>query len=248
MKAIILAAGYATRLYPLTINLPKALLKIDNKPIVEFIVNKLEKIKEIDELVIVSNNRFYALFEEWLKKINFSKKTSLINDLTNAEENRLGALGDLDFAIKKSNIDTDILVIAGDNIFDFDLENFIKFSQRNHSINIGIFDIKCVDCAKKFGVVEIDTSNRVTKFVEKPNKPFSTLIGIGIYFLPKFAINFVKAYLAQNNPQDALGHFLEYLLKNKIEILGHKFAGKWFDIGDVEAYEEAQKYFGKERT
>lgn len=248
MKAIILAAGYATRLYPLTLNWPKALLKVNSKPIVEHIVNRLKTIEEIDGIIIVTNNKFYIHFAKWLEKINSDKKIKLINDLTSSEENRLGAIGDLNFAIQENNLDADILVVAGDNLFNFDLKEFIKFAKGKPGITIGVYDIKDINKANKFGVIEMDSLNQITKFVEKPEKPFSTLIGTGIYFIPKSALGFIKAYLEKDNHPDVLGCFLEYLLEKKVSFWGYRLSGNWFDIGDFEVYKIAKEHFSKERS
>jgi len=246
MKAIVLAAGYGTRLYPLTLDLPKALLKIGNKFVLEFILEKIKKIKNIEETILVSNNKFFFLFDKWVKEHNLNG-IKIINDLTNSEEERLGALGDLDFVIQKNKINTDILLIAGDNLFDFSLKYFVKTAQKKYCISIGIYDIKDRDKAKRFGVVEIDSRNYVIKFVEKPEKPFSTLVGIGIYFIPANKLKLIKEYLKKKYSHDALGHFMEYLLKKKERIYGYRFNGRWFDIGDRKAYREAKNYFEQRR-
>lgn len=245
MKAIILSAGYATRLYPLTQTKPKALLTIKNKPIIEFILKKVEKIKDIKEIIIVTNNKFYPLFKKFKENYNSKKNIKIINDLTESEETRLGAIGDLRFVIHREKIDHDIIVIAGDNLFDFDLEDFVKYSQKVSSLTIGVYDIKNIEKARKFGVVKVNSKNCVTKFLEKPYLPFSTLIGTGLYFIPSHCLNFIEEYLNFKNNRDALGHFIEWLMKKKIKVFGYKFKGTWFDIGDQETYEEAKRYFEK---
>lgn len=244
MKAIILAAGYATRLYPLTLDYPKALLEIDKKPIIEFILNNLKKTEEIEEIILVSNNKFYPLFKKWLKRYN-SKNIKLINDLTDSINERLGALGDLNFAIKKNKIDSDILVVAGDNLFNFSLKDFIKEVKNKSCVGIGIYDIGSKKKAKKFGVVKMGKTGYVEEFKEKPKEPFSTLVGIGIYFIPTNKIGFISKYLNLNFSPDALGHFIEYLLEKKEKVYGYRFKGKWFDIGSKETFAEAKKYFKK---
>jgi len=242
MKAIILAAGYATRLYPLTKNRPKALLPVKGRPIIEFIIDKLKKIKKIDEIIIVSNDKFNSLFVDWANQYEPGISLKVINDLTSSENTRLGSIGDLNFAIQKEKINTDILVLAGDNLFDFDLGNFIRFSQDKPHISVGIYDIKSPEATNKFGVVNMDRRQFLSKFVEKPTVPFSSLVAIGIYFIPRGTLKFIKEYLGLKNSRDALGHFIEWLL-NKDKVLGYRFNGAWYDIGDIDVYEKANLNF-----
>ena len=130
IKAIILAAGYATRLYPLTLNQPKSLLKIAEKPMIEHIIEKLKDINELNKIYIVTNNKFFKNFEDWNKNFNFNKDIKIINDLTTSNENRLGAVGDIKFAIEKENIDDDLIVFGGDNLFEDNLDE----AQKNQNL------------------------------------------------------------------------------------------------------------------
>ncbi len=260
IKVIILAAGYATRMYPLTQGRPKALLPIKGKPIIEFITDNLKGVRDIDEIIILSNDKFYSLFLDWLKDYHPGIGIRIVNDLTFSEDDRLGAMGDLYFAIQKEKIDSDILVVAGDNLFNFRLDNFIQSSRGKPNISVGVYDIGDRKAAHKFGVVNIGSDNRITEFTEKPAAPFSSLVAVGIYFVPRNTVKFIKEYLQLDNSpvspagpkfrlgpvgrgrRDALGHFIEWLLP-KDTVMGYKFDGTWYDIGDIESYEAAKRSF-----
>ncbi len=244
MKAIILSAGYATRLYPLTKNFPKALLTINDRPIIGYITDKLKKIREIDEIVVITNSRFNALFNKWARteSRNKGKKIRVINDLTKSEKDRLGAMGDLSFAINKLKTNSALLVIAGDNFFNFDLARLIKSARKNPQICIGVFDIKDGRYINKFGVVKMDKNNFITHFKEKPSKPFSSLVATGLYFIPGNKIGLINDYLNSADSRDAMGHFIEWLLK-KTKVRGYPLSGIWHDIGSLESYEDAKNKF-----
>lgn len=248
MKVLLLAAGYATRLYPLTLDKPKPLLPLAGKPVIEFILDIIEPIKDIDEIFIVTNQRFTADFEDWNKEYSGPKKIAVVNDGTTTNENRLGATGDIEFVIKEKGIKDDLLILAGDNIFKTDLSDFIDFSlSKRPSISIGLYDVKDKKLAKKYGIVSLDNNGRVTEFKEKPSKPCSTLAAKCLYFFPKEKLGIVKKYIATDSSKDAPGYFLEWL-SGKETLFGYVFKGeKWFDIGDKKSYEEADKVFRKEK-
>ena len=247
MKVLLLAAGYATRLYPLTLNQPKPLLPVAGKPIIEFILDKVEVLEKIDEIFIVTNNKFCKHFEDWSKGYSTSKKITVINDGTMTNDDRLGATGDIEFVIEKENIKSDLLVLAGDNIFKADLKNFINFSlSKRPSISLGLYDVKDLELAKKYGIVSLDDSKKVIEFKEKPQQPNSTLAASCVYFFPKEKINIVKEYLNTDNAKDAPGYFLEWL-SMKDSIFGYVLDQKWLDIGDKESYEEANNEFREEK-
>ena len=243
MKSIILCAGYATRLYPVTLNKPKSLLEISGKPILSHIVGKIEKIKEADEIFIVANEKFFSHFRGWLKenKKNFSKKIKIINDKTISNETRLGGIGDLDFAIRKEKINDDLLVILGDNLFDFDLISFSEFFKQNNGVCIGVYDLKEKEQAKNFGVLKIK-NQKLISFEEKPQNPKSTIVSTGIYLFPKKEIKTINDYMTTDKPKDGPGYFILDLLK-KQEIRIFEFKGRWFDIGTKEVYEKIKNGF-----
>lgn len=246
MKCIILVAGYATRLYPLTLNFPKALLSVGNKPIIGYIIDKLNKIKEIDEIFVITNERFFKDFVDWKKEISSSIPIEIVSDGTSTNEDRLGSIGDLDFLIKNKNIKEDVLLIAGDNLFSFDLGKFIKYADsKKPAASLILYDIKNLDDAKRYGVVKIDNLNKVVLFEEKPPQPKSTLIGTGIYYLPYSTIKRVPEYLEKcSNKKDAIGFYLKWLSENA-EVYGLAFSGDWFDIGDIEVYKKVKEKYGK---
>ncbi|MBU1853221.1 MAG: nucleotidyltransferase family protein [Candidatus Omnitrophica bacterium] len=246
MKVLLLAAGYATRLYPLTLNRPKPLLSVAGKPVIEFILDIIEPLKEVDEIFIVTNRKFYKNFRKWEEKFSGSKKIVIVDDGTTTNKNRLGATGDMEFVIRDKDLKNDLLVLAGDNIFSTDLAGFMKFSiSKKPSISIGLYDVKDLGLAKKYGIVLLDSDKRVVEFKEKPANPASTLAAKCLYFFPREKLTVMKAYLDSGETKDAPGYFLEWLSK-KEAIFGYVFeGGRWFDIGDRESYDEANRVFQK---
>ena len=244
MKALLLAAGYATRLYPLTLNQPKPLLPMAGRPVIEFILDIVEPIKELDEIFIVTNQKFTPHFEDWCKKYPSHKKIVIVNDETTTNNDRLGATGDIEFVVRDKLVSDDLLVIAGDNIFRTPLDEFINFSlSKRPSASIGLYDVKDKVLAKKYGIVAIDKNSKVVDFKEKPKNPASTLAAKCLYFFPKEKLGLMKEYLSTGANEDAPGFFLEWLSKKDI-IFGYVFRDeKWFDIGDVKSYKEANREF-----
>ena len=170
LKVIILCAGYATRLYPLTENLPKPLLPVGNKPILEWILERVEKVQGVEVVYLVSNQKFAGHFESWAAKVKYPWPVKVVNDHTTSNENRLGAIGDLAYVIKTEKVDPcDLLVIAGDNFFDFDLASFVDFGKkkRPHGI-IAVYDVGDKELAKRYGLVRTDSDGKILEFQEKP--------------------------------------------------------------------------------
>jgi glucose-1-phosphate thymidylyltransferase len=244
MKVLILAAGYATRLYPLTRTFPKALLKVDNKSIIEHIIDKVNRVELVDEIIIVTNNKFIKVFKNWKRKLGKEKPLTLVNDLTRANETRRGAIGDLNFAINKRKIKDDLLVIGGDNLFDGRLEDFLTFARfRKKSPVIGVYGLKNKSHANKYGVIKLDKSNRVADFQEKPDKPRSNLVGMCLYYFPKDRLGLIQEYLNKKKLlRDATGYYIDWL-RRRVTVYGFVFKGSWFDIGDHKYYQEAKKSF-----
>ncbi|MFA6350264.1 MAG: nucleotidyltransferase family protein [Candidatus Omnitrophota bacterium] len=244
MKALILAAGYATRLYPLTRNFPKPLLVVNKKPIINYIVDKLSRIEECDEIFVITNNKFFPHFKKWAKTIKSPKKISVINDKTLSLKDRRGAIGDMYYAIIKMKINNDLLVIGGDNLFNKDLSGFVRFvlSKKRHPC-IGAFDIMDKKIARNYGVIKIDASKKIINFQEKPKAPASTIVAMCLYYFPASKLDLVGEYLSsRSHKNDATGFYIDWLRKVEA-VYGYVFGGRWFDIGNKEFYKEASNTF-----
>lgn len=248
MKALLLAAGYATRLYPLTLDKPKPLLPVAGKAVLEYILDMVEDIEEVDHVYIVTNQKFYSNFEEWKSAYKGSKKIVIVNDGTLSNKDRLGATGDIEFVIREKKIQDDLLILAGDNIFKTALDSFVEFCvSKRPFITVGLYDVKDLKLASRYGVVSLDEDSKVTSFKEKPKKPLSTLSAKCLYFFPKEKMGIMKEYLESGLTKDAPGYFLEWLYK-KEPLYGYIFKNEvWFDIGDKKSYEEANKHFKTQR-
>ena len=241
MEAIILAGGYATRLYPLTENVPKSLLNVAGKPIIEHIIKKLEQISQISKIYITTNDKFEQHFKEWLSSFDAEKPIEIINDGTKSNEGRLGALGDVYYTITTKNIECDVIVIAGDNLFELSLVDVVNFFRKRKSNVIVLHNVKDIELAKHYGVVEV-SNNLVVNFEEKPLAPKSTLASTGIYIFSKKTISLIKKYITQGNNADKTGSFIEWLHKRDI-VHSYVTDKKWYDIGGIEQLEKANKYY-----
>lgn len=247
MKALILAAGYAVRLYPLTKKYPKPLLPVARKPIVDYIIEKLDAIDDINEIIVVTNSKFFPQFKRWSQGLKSKKRISLIDDLTRDNLGRRGAIGDMYFAITQKRLRDDLLVIGGDNLFDGGLKDFISFAKGRKPIPvIGVYNIRNRKKASRYGVVKLNSQGRIVDFKEKPRVSKSTLVAMCLYFFPKDKLKLIKEYLdAKKNKCDATGFYIDWLRKNT-GVDGFVFDCRWFDIGDYGYYQEAQKFFSKE--
>lgn len=241
MDAIILAAGYATRLYPLTESMPKPLLSVAGKPIIEHIISKLDKINSVNKIYIVTNGRFEQHFKKWLAGFDAEKSIEIINDGTASNEDRLGALGDVHYVIVKKNLNDDLIVIAGDNLFELSLEDVANFFKKKKSSVIVLYDVKDLELAKHYGIVEVE-NNVIVHFEEKPVAPKSTLASTGIYLFSKKTIPLIKKYIAQGNNLDKTGSFIEWLHKRE-KVYSYITDKKWYDIGNIEQLEKADKCY-----
>lgn len=239
MKCIILCAGYATRLYPLTLDAPKPLLNVKGKPLLDYIIERVDKIYDVDEIFIVTNDKFYRNFLEWKKNQNFSRSIKVINDMTSSNEDRLGALGDLNFVLENENINDDVLVIAGDNLFDFNLNEFVDFFKTKQKNTIGLHDVKDVNKAKRFGVIAVDKDDKIFSFEEKPENPKSTLISTAIYLYFKDEIGKIREYMKTEGSKEGPGYLIPYFLSSQ-DVFGFVFDGEWHDIGSKEVYEKVK--------
>lgn len=241
MDAIILAAGYATRLYPLTENTPKSLLNVAGKPIIEHIINKLEQVSSIDKIYIVTNDKFEQHFKKWLGSFDANKPIEIINDGTKSNEDRLGALGDINHTINLKNLNNDIIVVAGDNLFEASLSDVANLFKKKKSNIIVLHDVKDFELAKHYGIVEIN-NDLIVNFEEKPVAPKSTLASTGIYLFTKKTKSLIQKYIAQGNNPDKTGTFIEWLHKRD-KVYSFITDKKWYDIGSIDELEKADKHY-----
>jgi len=243
MKALILAAGYATRLYPLTLDRAKPLLPVAGKPTIEHIIERICQIKEIDRIFVVTNQKFFKQFQDWQEKFSSAKPIRIINDNTACEEDRLGAIGDIEFVLNKENISDDLLVVAGDNLFESGLPEFIDFARgKAPASSIGLYKLKDQQAVKKYSQVELDQHGQVVDFIEKPKQPTSTLVAKCIYFFPQTKLRRFSEYIALGASTDQPGNYISWLAKNDL-VFGFVFRGKWYDIGCHDVYTKANKDF-----
>lgn len=240
MKAIILAAGFATRLYPLTKNKAKALLEIKGKPIIEYIVEKIKEVEAVNEIVIVTNNKFYNDFLVWKNKKE-DEKIKILNDGVDSEKEKLGAIGDLLFAIEQENIQEDIFVIAGDTLFKSSLKYLYGlFKKENKDLTI-LYDVHNIEEAQKLGVALVE-NNLIIDFQEKPSKPKSTLCSVPAYFYKKRTLELIKQFMQEEYNKDQPGRFLEYLHK-KVPVYAYTKEEKYINVGTIEELEQASSIF-----
>lgn len=247
MKVLIMAAGYAVRLYPLTKDRPKPLLPVCNRPIVDYIVDKVGKIKEIKKMLVVTNNKFVKHFTDWSKSSRFKNKIRIINDGSLSNDDKLGAVGDIDFIIKNAKIEDDLLVVAGDNLFDFELDEFVAFAKsKQPSPSIGLYDVGSMEAVKKYGMVDIDSNKKIIKFEEKPSQPVNTLIAVCVYYFPQETLRLISEYLDEGNNSDAPGYYIDWLYQKR-DTYGFIFRGSWYDIGGIASYHQACKDYEKRK-
>ncbi|UCD15678.1 MAG: nucleotidyltransferase family protein [Candidatus Omnitrophota bacterium] len=242
MRVIILAAGYGTRLYPLTLDLPKPLICINNKPIINFLIDKIEDLRNyysIEETKLVSNNKFYNKFLAWKKE--YKVEIQILNDGSTSPEDRLGAVRDIKFAIDGKG--GDWLVLGGDNLFEDNLRGFLEFGLKKKPYPcIGIYDVKDKSAACHYGVTELDSGNQIVSFEEKPKNPKSTLAATCVYFFPQDSLKLFDSFFSQVKASDASGEYIKWMV-DKTRVYGYIFEKKWFDIGGSDALKMAEKTF-----
>jgi glucose-1-phosphate thymidylyltransferase len=245
MKVIILAAGYATRLYPLTLTQPKPLLPVAGKPMIDYVLDNLAPIGGIDRVYVVTNAKFAGHFKRWSAdyrarkaKLNFT----IVNDLSTDDTNKLGAIGDIRFVLKTQSVADDIIVVAGDNLFSDKLSDFGRFCREKNAPVLAVYDVGNLEEIKKYNSITLDSDGRITYFEEKPKNPTSTLTGIALYYYPKATVPMIEQYVAEGNNPDQPGRFVQWLYP-RVPVYTWKVPGLWFDIGAKEALEEANRVF-----
>jgi glucose-1-phosphate thymidylyltransferase len=235
MNAIILAAGYATRLRPLTDTWAKELLPVGGRPIIDRIVDGLSAVDELTAVHVVTNARKADGFHTWAE----GKDVIVHDDGTTSNEDRLGAIGDMQFVIERAGLDDDLLVIAGDNLFEFSLPEFVSFWHgKGHASAVAVRDVGSLELAAQYGIVALDEDRRVTEFVEKPADPPSTLAAIATYLFHREHAALIPDYLADGQSPDQPGRFVAWL-QARAPVYGWVFDSTWYDIGNPEQLLEA---------
>ncbi|ELY98790.1 sugar phosphate nucleotidyltransferase [Natrialba asiatica] len=236
MKAVVLAGGYATRMWPITKHRPKMFLPIGDSTVIDRIFAELEADERIDEVFVSTNERFAADFEAHLSDSEFDKPQLSIEDTTE-EDDKFGVVGALAQLIDRENVDDDLLIIAGDNLISFDIADFLDYFREQDAPTLAAYDVGSREKAKSYGLVELE-GERVVDFQEKPDDPRSTLVSIACYAFPKDSLSLLSTYLEDGNNPDEPGWFVQWL-QNRESTYAYTFEGAWFDIGTPESYLDA---------
>jgi glucose-1-phosphate thymidylyltransferase len=236
----VLAAGYATRLRPLTDSIPKMLLPLAGRPMLDYLLDRIEVVDEIDEIHIVTNARFAGDLAGWASQRSGMRHVAVWNDGTISNEDRLGAIGDMRFTIERGNLEgEELLVVAGDNLIEYSLGDFVRFWRgKGGASAIAVRHVADPELIKQYGVVELADDDRVVSLEEKPSRPRSDLAVTATYLFPAEHAALIATYLEGGNPPDAPGNFVVWLYP-RVPVYGYRFEGEWMDIGDPEQLLEA---------
>jgi glucose-1-phosphate thymidylyltransferase len=245
MKGIILAAGYATRLYPLTKDRPKALLPVAGRPILDYIADEMDTIEALDQIIVISNHLFADQFQVWAGARNAQGQgfpVVVLDDGSTDDTNKLGAIGDIQFVVEQLGIDDELLVIAGDNLFTYRLQDAYAEYARHGQDMILARQMPQDDDLRRYAIATVDDGGLVTNLVEKPDQPQSDLAVFATYFYRKDTVPMIRDYLAAGNSPDAPGNFPVWLHTKKPVRL-YQFDGTCIDIGTPESYADVQQSF-----
>lgn len=240
MKCLILAAGYATRLYPLTENFPKPLLEVGGKTILDWLVDDIDTLQLVDEYVVISNHKYAHHFENWAK--TKSMRITVVDDGTTINETRLGAVKDIQFAVEKLSLDDEMLVIAGDNVLDFSLTRFIRYAREKGTSCIMRYFEPDAQKLQKCGVVQVDESDRILGMEEKPARPKSHWCCPPFYYYTREDARLVEKGIAAGCGTDAPGSYIAWLC-TQVPVHAMEMPGKRFDVGNLQSYEKIKKEY-----
>ena len=241
MKCVILAAGYATRLYPLTENFPKPLLEVAGKPILDWLIDDMASTGMVEEYIVISNHKFAHIFEEWAAKKS-DVTIRVIDDGTTSNETRLGAVKDIQFAIEQLQLDDDLLVMAGDNLLDFSLGEFIRYGKEKNATCVMRYYEASEARLHKTGVIEIDANDGILSFEEKPAQPKSHWCVPAFYYYTREDSRLIKKGIESGCGTDAPGSFIAWL-SGQTQVYAWEMPGRRYDIGNLESYEEVKQNY-----
>jgi len=240
MKCLILAAGYATRLYPLTENFPKPLLEVGEKTILDWLVDDIDTVGLVDEYVVISNHKYAHHFESWAK--TKTQRITVVDDGTSSNETRLGAVRDIQFAVEKLGLDDDMLVIAGDNVLDFSLTRLLHYARQKKTSCVMRYYESSRQKLSKSGVAQVDENDRILCLEEKPKEPKSHWCTPPFYFYTREDVRRVAEGIVQGCGVDAPGSFVAWLC-TKTVVHSMEMPGSRYDIGNMESYEAVKKTY-----
>ena len=246
MNVLILAAGYATRLYPLTLTKAKPLLEVAGKPMLEWVIDNLAPVPDIDTIYIVTNNKFANDFQSWAdgyRQRNPNRRFKIINDGSTDDSDKLGAIGDINFVLSRETAaaNDDLIVVAGDNLFSEPLTEFVAHA-RSSEATLATYDVGDLEAIKKYSAITLNEEGVITSFEEKPQQPKSTLTGIALYYFSRATIPMFRTYIEEGNNPDQPGRFIQWLYTRR-PVKTHQIQGTWFDIGSKETLAEANELF-----
>ncbi len=247
MNVLILAAGYATRLYPLTLHKAKPLLEVAGKPMIEWVLDNLAGVSDLETVYVVTNSKFVKDFQTWADGYQRRKPgpaLKIINDGSTDDSDKLGAIGDITLVVTREALgNNDLIVVGGDNLFSESLEDFVR-SAKGSEATLATYDVGDLEAIRKYSSITTDSAGIITEFEEKPSKPKSTLTGIALYYFSRDVVPLFTTYLAAGNNPDQPGRFIQWLYTRK-PVKTHQIKGTWFDIGSKETLEEANQIFAK---
>lgn len=249
MNVLILAAGYATRLYPLTKTKAKPLLEVAGKPMIEWVLDNLAPVPDIETVYVVTNAKFAEDFQRWAdeyRRRNPNLKFKIVNDGSTDDSNKLGAIGDINLVLTRESLaSSDLIVVAGDNLFSEALTGFVN-AARGSVATLATYDVGDREAMKKYASITTDADGVITNFEEKPQNPTSTLAGIALYYYSREVLSLFTTYIAAGNNPDQPGRFVQWLYQRK-PVKTFQIRGTWFDIGSKETLEEANRIFAQFR-
>jgi glucose-1-phosphate thymidylyltransferase len=242
MKALVLAAGYATRLYPLTLDRPKALLEVGGKPMLDHVVERLLPLG-VEEVIVVTNSKFAPQFEEWAAGRD---GVTIVDDGTSSNDDRLGAIGDIGLVLDRLELDGELVVVAGDNLFGSDISGLVTRGREVDAPVVAVHDVGDLSRMHEYNQIEIDSEGRITFFEEKPANPRTTRSGVALYYYPRHALPLIREYLEAGNNPDQPGRLVEWLYP-RTAFHTWLLPGEWYDVGSAETLEEADRVFSQSR-